>query len=100
MATRFNRRRIMRRAWHLFRTELGGIGCVYRSMPRIAMSIALREAWAEKKAISAAAALPRAVLAERIEIARTAHHAHAGQRDAIALAAHLRALEVAAGLAA
>lgn len=99
--------RLMRRAWHLFRTQLGGPGCVYRSKPRLAMSIALREAWAEEKAIAAAAALPPAVLAERIEATRAAHRhrvmygtTRRAAHEAAAMVAELRTLEAAAGLAA
>ena len=103
----FDRRRLMSRAWHLFRNRFGGLGCVYRNQPRHAMSLAMREAWREEKAIAAAAALPPAALIARIATIREAHHNRARYgssprhaREAAELAAELRTLEAAAGMAA
>ena len=102
-----DRSRLMRRAWHLFRSQFGGVGCIYRRLPRHAMRLAMLEAWREEKAIAAAAALPPAALIARIATIRAAHHnrVHYGSsprhdREAAELAAELRTLEAAAGMAA
>lgn len=72
--TAINRRHLMRRAWHLFRTQIGGPGCVLRSRPREALRAAMREAWREAKAAAAVAAMTEIERAARV----------AGLREAIA----------------
>lgn len=107
MSSLVDRRRLMRRAWHLFRTQLGGPGCILRNHPRDAMRAALCEAWREEKAIAAAAAMGTAAVAARLAAVQAArrdllfcgNHRRA-EREAIALAAEIRTLEAAAGLAA
>lgn len=74
MATAIDRRRLMHRAWHLFRTQFGGPGCLLRNHPREALRAALREAWRESKAAAAVAAIPERERAARV----------AGLREAIA----------------
>lgn len=72
--TAIDRRRLMRRAWQLFRTQFGGPGCILRSRPREAFRAALREAWQEARAAAVVAAMPEGERAARI----------AGLREAIA----------------
>ncbi|WP_296581687.1 hypothetical protein [Xanthobacter sp.] len=72
MATAINRSQLFRRAWVLFRTQLGGLGCVLRSRPREAFRAALREAWQEARAAAVVAAMPEGERAARIASLREA----------------------------
>lgn len=63
-----NRRRLMLRAWHLYRTELCGLGCIYRNNKRTGWRVALKQAWAEEKAVNAAEAMPAEVRSARIAL--------------------------------
>ncbi|MFG1223022.1 hypothetical protein [Xanthobacter wiegelii] len=74
MATAINRSQLFRRAWVLFRTQIGGPGCILRSRPREALRSALREAWQEARAAAVVAAMPESERAARV----------AGLREAIA----------------
>lgn len=74
MPTAIDRRRLMHRAWHLFRTRLGGPGCILRGRPREAFRAALREAWQEARAAAVVASMPEGERAARI----------AGLKEAIA----------------
>lgn len=66
MATAINRSQLFRRAWVLFRTQLGGPGCILRNNPREAFHAALREAWQEARAAAVVAAMPESERAARI----------------------------------
>ncbi|MEP9355996.1 hypothetical protein ABLE93_20675 [Xanthobacter sp. KR7-65] len=66
MPTAINRRQLLDRAWHLFRTQFGGLGCILRNRPREAMGAAFRMAWQEAKAAAAVAAMPAPERAARI----------------------------------
>lgn len=99
----YNRSRIAKRAWHLFKTQLGGVGCIYRNRPRLAFSLAMKQAWAEERQLVAAAAIPAEVRAERIAILRAEraglcfYESNVRMNQAAAeIAAELRVLEAVA----
>ncbi|QRG05918.1 hypothetical protein EZH22_23315 [Xanthobacter dioxanivorans] len=104
MANPINRRRLMRRAWHLFRTQLDGPGCILRNNPREAFRAALRMAWQEAKAAAAVAAMPAPERAARIAGLKEAianlefvDSPRAAERLAAEFGATLRALEAGGG---
>lgn len=102
--TAIDRRRLMRRAWHLFRTQIGCPGCILRSRPREAFRAALREAWCEAKAAAVVAAMPASERAARIASLREAianlefmDSPRAAERLGAEFRAQLRALEAGGG---
>lgn len=102
MPATINRSHLMHRAWHLFRAEFGGPGCILRNHPREAMRAAMRAAWREAKAAVVIAAMPEHERCARIARLREAlanlafvDSTRAAAQQAAELGAQLRALQAA-----